>query len=319
MLADRLGEDPRAELARRLAEYARYKEAAVELARRPILGRDVFAGASDRSELPEREGVLVVSLFSLLESMQRVLARIPAEQKHHTVSRVRLTLQECMVEGDGRAARGRPGDGALRGPAPGRRADARARGARVPVDLELAKIQALLIFQNVAESGLPEGPIRVRLAGGRGLDPAAIAEAGARADAEMDSKLAEGEADGGNSELDLAALEALIFASDGPIACRLRCAARSRARPRRSSARRSRAINRALGESGRPYEIAEVAAGFQFRTRPEFAEVILAANPERKLRLSRPALETLALGRIPPAADLAPRSKICAASTAAPS
>ena len=38
-----------------------------------------------------------------------------------------------------------------------------------------------------------------------------------------------------------------------------------------------------------------MAAGFQFRTRPEFAEVILAATPERKLRLSRPALETLAL------------------------
>ncbi len=98
----------------------------------------------------------------------------------------------------------------------------------------------------------------------------------------------------GNSELDLAALEALIFASDGPIGT----AALRRAFPRATPAQLGEAvaaINRALGESGRPYEIVEVAAGFQFRTRPEFAEVILAATPERKLRLSRPALETLAL------------------------
>ena len=54
-------------------------------------------------------------------------------------------------------------------------------------------------------------------------------------------------------------------------------------------------INARLAASGRPYEIAEVAAGWQFRTRPEFAEVILAAKPERKIRLSRAALETLAL------------------------
>ena len=197
LLADELGEDPRAELARRLAEYARYKEAAVELARRPILGRDVFAGASDRSELPEREGVLVVSLFSLLESMQRVLARIPAEQKHHTVSRVRLTLQECMVEVMDALRAADPAtvrfEDLLLGDAPTRE---RVVLAFLSI-LELAKIQALLIFQNIAESGLPEGPIRVRLAVGGSLDSAAIAEAGARADAEMDAKLAEGEADGG--------------------------------------------------------------------------------------------------------------------------
>ena len=197
LLADELGEDPRAELARRLAEYARYKEAAVELARRPILGRDVFAGASDRSELPEREGVLVVSLFALLESMQRVLARIPAEQKHHTVSRVRLTLQECMVELMDALRAADPAtvrfEDLLLGDTPTRE---RVVLAFLSI-LELAKIQALLIFQNVAESGLPEGPIRVRLAVGAALDTAAIAEAGARADAEMEPKLAEGEADGG--------------------------------------------------------------------------------------------------------------------------
>ncbi len=94
--------------------------------------------------------------------------------------------------------------------------------------------------------------------------------------------------------VDLVALEALIFASEGPCSA----AAIRRAFPGLGAGAISPAvaeINARLRDGGRPYEIAEVAAGWQFRTRPEFAEVILSAKPERKLRLSRPALETLAL------------------------
>jgi segregation and condensation protein B len=97
-----------------------------------------------------------------------------------------------------------------------------------------------------------------------------------------------------DGEIDLIALEALIFASDGPA---------SAASIRRAFANLSPGaitpavaeINARLLESGRPYEIAEVAGGWQFRTRPEHASVILAAKPERKVRLSRASLETLAL------------------------
>jgi segregation and condensation protein A len=189
-------EDPRAELARRLAEYARYKDAATELARRPLLGRDVFTGGADRSDLPEKEGVLVVSLFGLLEAMQRVLARIPAEEVHHTVARVRLTLQECMVQVMDALRAADPAslrfEDLLLGNSPTRE---RVVLAFLSI-LELAKIQALLIFQNAGDSGRPEGPIRVRLAVGVDLDDTAIAEAGARADAEM-SVTEEGEGDGG--------------------------------------------------------------------------------------------------------------------------
>jgi segregation and condensation protein A len=195
--------DPRAELARRLAEYARYKDAAAELARRPLLGRDVFAGTADSSELPEREGVLVVSLFGLLEAMQRVLERIPSEEARHTVSRVRLTLQECMVAIMD-ALRGSDPQSVLfedllAGDTPTRE---RVVLAFLSI-LELAKIQALLIFQNVDEAGRPAGPIRVRLAVGA-FDADAIAEAGARADAETDvhelgeAARGEGEGDGGS-------------------------------------------------------------------------------------------------------------------------
>jgi segregation and condensation protein B len=97
-----------------------------------------------------------------------------------------------------------------------------------------------------------------------------------------------------DSELDLAALEALIFSADAPIGA----SALKRAFPRATPAQLAAAvaeINASLVATGRPYEIAEVAAGYRFRTRPQFAEVILSATPERKIRLSRPALETLAL------------------------
>jgi len=223
LLAEEGLEDPRAELARRLAEYARYKDAAAELARRPLLGRDVFAGSSDASELPEREGVLVVSLFGLLEAMQRVLERIPAAQAHHTVARVRLTLQECMVaimdalrEADSQSVRfedlltgdlqaqarseAEPSEGARTRPTACDTAlgPTRERGVLGFLSiLELAKIQALLIFQNCGEAGRPDGPIRVRLAVGAELDRAAIADAGARADAEMEAGAVEGGDDGG--------------------------------------------------------------------------------------------------------------------------
>lgn len=55
------------------------------------------------------------------------------------------------------------------------------------------------------------------------------------------------------------------------------------------------AINRELRRSGRPYEIVEVAGGYQFRTRPEYGELLRAALPERRVRLSRAALETLSV------------------------
>src|SRR5262245_8622763 len=81
------------------------------------------------------------------------------------------------------------------------------------------------------------------------------------------------------TELDLGALEALIFSADGPLGV----SALRRAFPRASQSQIAAAvaeINSSLAATGRPYEIAEVAAGYQFRTRPQFAEVILAATPE---------------------------------------
>ncbi len=89
-------------------------------------------------------------------------------------------------------------------------------------------------------------------------------------------------------------LEALVFAAEGPVGpAQLR-----RVFPRLDPAKAREIvtqINAELARGGRPYEIVEVGGGFQFRTHPEYAELIQRSRPERKMRLSRAALETLAV------------------------
>jgi segregation and condensation protein B len=90
------------------------------------------------------------------------------------------------------------------------------------------------------------------------------------------------------------AIEALIFACDEPATP----AYLRRALPSLEASRLPdlvEEINEDLRKAERPYEIARVAGGYRFRTLPEFADTILAAQPEKKLRLSRAALETLAV------------------------
>ncbi len=97
-----------------------------------------------------------------------------------------------------------------------------------------------------------------------------------------------------NGESIANAIEALIFAGDRPsTTARLR-----KVFPKLSGAELGRivaSINTTLLDQERPYEIVEVNGGYQFRTRPEYAAAIRAASPERRVRLSRPALETLAV------------------------
>jgi segregation and condensation protein B len=54
-------------------------------------------------------------------------------------------------------------------------------------------------------------------------------------------------------------------------------------------------LNAEYEESGRGFRIDEVAGGFQLRTLPELAPWLQKLRPQPPLRLSRPALETLAL------------------------
>jgi segregation and condensation protein B len=54
-------------------------------------------------------------------------------------------------------------------------------------------------------------------------------------------------------------------------------------------------LNAEYAEQGRSFCIDGVAGGYQIRTLPEFAELVQRLQPIRPLRLSRPALETLAI------------------------
>ncbi len=158
------GPDPREELARRLAEYATFKEAAQELGQRSLLHRDVFAFVPDPDELPQKEPVLDASLFPLLEALRRVLRDMPREAAPHEITVERISLQDRMVrimdllrEADQDTLLF---EGLLRDGAVGRHFVVMTFLAI----LELTRIKALRIFQNRTDEGRPFGPIRVRLA-----------------------------------------------------------------------------------------------------------------------------------------------------------
>lgn len=79
-------EDPRAELMRRLLEYQKYKEAALELEKRPLLDRDVFIRLmpAGPEEEPEEEKV-EVNLLELIEAFRKMLERVKPEGVHEVV------------------------------------------------------------------------------------------------------------------------------------------------------------------------------------------------------------------------------------------
>jgi segregation and condensation protein A len=79
-------EDPRAELVRRLLEYQKYKQAAGELEKRPMLDRDVFIRLmpAEFGEEPEEERI-EVSLLGLLEAFRQVLERAKQESVHEVI------------------------------------------------------------------------------------------------------------------------------------------------------------------------------------------------------------------------------------------
>lgn len=90
--------DPRAELVRRLLEYQKYKEAAETLGRQDILERDVFCRKVSAEEIPipdEEVGLMEISVYKLIEALDRVL-KDAAPQFKHEVVRERVSLSEAI-------------------------------------------------------------------------------------------------------------------------------------------------------------------------------------------------------------------------------
>ncbi len=88
-------EDPRAELARRLLEYERIKQGAMEIDRLPQLGRDfvaatIFLDQTVTLQLPD------VQLVDLRAAWADVLRRARLTQHHH-ITREELSVREYMT------------------------------------------------------------------------------------------------------------------------------------------------------------------------------------------------------------------------------
>ena len=96
------GEDPRAELARQLLEYQRFREAAEMLDRNSMLGRDVFTRVPLRNEaIDGQDGIdeiYDVSLGDLLDALQEVLKNAEPGVVHQVIlEQISLREQVCMV------------------------------------------------------------------------------------------------------------------------------------------------------------------------------------------------------------------------------
>ena len=93
--AEEEGEDPRAELVRRLQEYERYKTTAEELDQLPRIGRDNFVVEVSSPDIEPVRIHPTVSLADLLHALKDVMVR--AERfSHHSVQMEPLSVRERM-------------------------------------------------------------------------------------------------------------------------------------------------------------------------------------------------------------------------------
>lgn len=88
------GEDPRAELVRRLLEYQRYKDVADSLAQLPLLDRDIFSSQFVPLEvLDDADEDVSVGVFQLADAFHRLLKDAPVEVFHEVI-REQLSVAE---------------------------------------------------------------------------------------------------------------------------------------------------------------------------------------------------------------------------------
>ena len=89
--------DPRADLVRRLQEYERFKNAAVNLDSLPRLGRDVFNPQVEMPAVASDAPLPDVTLQELLHAMMAVMQRAKANA-HHQILREPLSIRERMSQ-----------------------------------------------------------------------------------------------------------------------------------------------------------------------------------------------------------------------------
>ena len=91
------GEDPRAQLIRRLQEYERFKKAAEDIDTLPRIGREVHLTSVDLPDLNKTKPEPQVDLKELLVALAEVLRRAQMFESHH-VQKEKLSTRERMTE-----------------------------------------------------------------------------------------------------------------------------------------------------------------------------------------------------------------------------
>lgn len=91
------GEDPRAELIRRLLEYQKYKNAAEAIAARGTLGKDVFLRGTTEEPEPGPAPLAPPPVFHLLDAFAKILERAKLKVEHE-VSFERFTITERIQQ-----------------------------------------------------------------------------------------------------------------------------------------------------------------------------------------------------------------------------
>ncbi|MDO8527934.1 MAG: segregation/condensation protein A [Deltaproteobacteria bacterium] len=89
--------DPRAELAKRLLEYQRFKMAASRLQGRWMLGRDLFLRTQTKEEETETEAPIMGEVFQLMSAFSDVLKRLPKDV-YHEVAVDRLSTTDRIYQ-----------------------------------------------------------------------------------------------------------------------------------------------------------------------------------------------------------------------------
>ena len=88
-IAEDEGEDPRAELIRRLLEYQRYKEAARSFEELPRMNRDVYSNQIDRAAWlaaeEQEDEPMAVGIYQLAQAFHQLLKNRPLEVFHEVV------------------------------------------------------------------------------------------------------------------------------------------------------------------------------------------------------------------------------------------
>jgi segregation and condensation protein A len=158
------GVDPRAELVKRLLEYQKYKAAGEELGSRDILERTVFTRKvrAERPSAPEGpEGLADVSVFKLIEALDRALKHAKPEHTHEVVTD-RLTISDAIsrVAEVLRFQRRATFEELLAGPAEARHTRANVIATFLAI-LEMAKLKLIRIYQAALEEAGPGAEILV--------------------------------------------------------------------------------------------------------------------------------------------------------------